>query len=70
MRKLGLENATLKREKAETRKMVEDLKEQIKICLQSAVNKTQALQTQLDQVTAEKNDLEQRLASVQGREEA
>ena len=70
MRKLRLENATLKQEKTETRKMVEDLKEQIKICLQSAVNKTQTLQKQLDQVTAKKNELEQQLAAIQGREEA
>jgi hypothetical protein len=64
MRKLRLEILAMKKEKSETRKMVEDLKQQMILGLQSAVNKTQNLQKQLDAVTAEKQKLEEQLLKI------
>jgi hypothetical protein len=58
---LRLENQVLKQEKSQTKKMVEDVKEQMIQCLQSAVNKNQELQKQLNAGTAEKQKLEQEL---------
>lgn len=61
----------MKKEKNETRIMVEDLKQQMIIGLQSAVDKTRGLQkqldtvtAQLDTVTAQKEELEQQLAAI------
>ncbi len=51
----------MKKEKDITRVMVEDLKEQMMIGLQAAVDKTQALQKQLDAVTAENEELKEQL---------
>jgi len=67
MRKLRLENQTMKKEKNETRKMVEDLKQQMMIGLQSAVDKTQALQKQLNEVTSQKENLERELLEIRQR---
>lgn len=69
MRKLRSENKAMKEEKNTTRVMVEGLKQQMMIGLQSAVDKTQALQKQVDTVTAEKEELEEQLRQIRQRAE-
>lgn len=64
MRKLRSENLEMKKQRDDTRKMVEDVKEQMKVYLQAAVDKAQNLQKQLDTVTAEKEALERELAAI------
>lgn len=54
----------MKQEKDQTRVMVEDLKKQMTIGLQSAVDKIQDFSRQLDAANAEKKELERQLVEA------